>query len=67
MKIEWIAVPTDFDGERCYVHARGLILPGGFGMITAQRLELSGCDVFYGLEMMKTGDGGKTFSAFRAC
>lgn len=62
MHIEITKLPTDSSVERCYVHARGLILPSGFGIITTQKLELSGCDVFYGLEMMKSHDGGKQFS-----
>ena len=67
MKIEWTRIPTDFKGERCYVHARGLLMEDGFGIVTTQKLELSGCDVFYGLEMMKTADGGKTFSEIEFC
>ena len=67
MQIEWTKIPTDFCGERCYVHARGLLLPDGFGLITTQKLELSGIDVFYGLEMMTTTDGGRTFSVPRSC
>ena len=62
MKIELNKLSTDFAGERCYVHARGLIRPDGFGIMTTQKLELSGCDLFYGLELMKSYDGGKTFS-----
>ena len=58
---------TNFHGERCYVHARGLITESGFGLITTQKLELSGSDVFYGLEMMTTEDGGESFSEIRAC
>lgn len=53
--------------ERCYVHARGLILPSGFGIITAQKLELSGCDVFYGLELMRSEDGGEHFTSPTPC
>ena len=67
MKIETTRIPTDFKGERCYVHARGLIMPSGFGIMTTQKLELSGCDVFYGLEMMKSSDGGRTFSSPIPC
>lgn len=54
---------TYSDKVKCYVHARGMVLPTGFGIMTMQRLELSGCDVFYGLEMIKTNDGGVTWSA----
>ena len=67
MKIETKRISTDFDGKRCYVHARGLIRENGFGIITTQKLELSGCDVFYGLEMMKSSDGGESFSAPVLC
>lgn len=62
MNIKITKIQTDASAERCYVHARGLILPSGFGIITTQKLELSGCDVFYGLEIMRSGDGGKSFS-----
>ena len=65
MKIDITRIPTDFRGERCYVHARGVLLPSGFGLITTQKLELSGCDVFYGIEIMETRDGGKSFSSPR--
>ena len=60
-------IKNAFDGSRCYVHARGAIRPDGFGVITTQKLELSGCDVFYGIEMMITTDGGKTFSSPLPC
>lgn len=62
MNIEITKIQTNSSAAHCYVHARGLILPSGFGIITTQKLELSGCDVFYGLEMMKTNDGGSNFS-----
>lgn len=62
MDIKLSRITPERDGDRCYVHARGLILPSGFGIITTQKLELSGSDVFWGLEMMKSHDGGKIFS-----
>ena len=40
-------------------------MPSGFGLITTQKLELSGCDVFYGIEIMETHDGGESFSSPR--
>ena len=67
MNIEINKISTDFKGERCYVHARGLIMSDGNGIMTTQKLELSGCDVFYGIELMKTTDGGKTFSKPELC
>ena len=56
-----------FDGNRCYVHSRGVLLESGFGLITTQKLELSGCDVFYGIEMMKSHDGGESWSSPVLC
>lgn len=67
MKIELFPIKNEFNGERCYVHARGLIMPSGFGIMTMQKLELSGCDVFYGLEMTKTCDYGEHFSPIVDC
>ena len=67
MEIELKRITPKRDGDRCYVHARGLILPSGFGLITMQKLELSGSDVFYGLEMMKTYDGGETYTSPIVC
>lgn len=52
---------------RCYVHARGLVLPNGFGVITMQQLNISGSDVFHGIEVVKTFDGGKSFSEPTVC
>ncbi len=67
MRIQQSSIKSGGTKERCYVHARGLILPSGFGIITTQKLELSGCDVFYGIEMMRSTDGGKSFSAPTPC
>lgn len=62
MQIKWTTLSTDFNGETCFTHARGLIMPDGFGLMTAQPLRLTGCDVFYGMYISFTYDGGKTWS-----
>ena len=67
MDIKLNKITTNTGKERCYVHARGVLLEDGFGIITMQKLELSGCDVFYGIEMVKSYDGFKTFSAPEYC
>ncbi len=67
MKIDLSRIKHGQDKDRCYVHSRGLILPSGFGLITTQKLELSGSDVFYGIEMMKSCDGGNNFSTPVPC
>ncbi len=45
----------------CFVHARAAFCEGGFSLITTQPLRLSGSDVFYGLHLLKSFDGGKTW------
>lgn len=62
MNINWQTINTNFNGETCFTHARGLICENGFGLITTQPLRLSGSDVFYGMHITTTHDGGKTWS-----
>ena len=62
MKIEISRLSTEFNGERCYVHARGALRDDGFGIITMQKLELSGSDLFYGIEFITTADSGASFT-----
>lgn len=63
MQIQWNVIPTDFRGDYCFTHARGVVTPTGFGVMTAQPLRLSGSDIFYGMYLSTTTDGGKTWSA----
>ena len=65
MDINWITLPTNFQGERCFTHARAVITPSGFGLMTTQPLRLSGSDVFYEMHMTFTHDGGNTWSALK--
>lgn len=63
MKIDLQEFKTGFKGERCFVHARGGVSPDGREIvITTQPLRLSGCDVFYGLYMLRSTDGGRSWS-----
>ncbi len=65
MKIELTRIPTDFKGERCFTHARCAIRPDGYGIMTTQPLRLSGSDIFYGMYISETRDGGKSWSSLR--
>jgi hypothetical protein len=40
------------------------MVPDGTVILTSQPLNLKGVDVFYGLEMLKSSDGGKTWGSF---
>lgn len=58
-------IKTDFKGKFCYVHARAGMTPDGKAIITTQPLFLKGSDIFYGLEMIKSNDGGKSWSSIQ--
>lgn len=48
-------VQPEYDGEQCWVHARAGVIPDECPVVvlTMQRLQLSGSDVFYGLNVMR--------------
>jgi hypothetical protein len=60
-----------YDGTMCWVHPRAGSLPGALAsnpptvVLTAQKLLLTGSDVFYALNDMRTDDGGRTWSPLR--
>ncbi len=72
MKIELKTIRSGYDRESCWVHARcGVIPPGkaggagggdAVGLITMQKLSLSGTDVFHEICDMRSDDAGKTWS-----
>ena len=52
-----------WDKKRCLVHARCCFAPG-IAVATAQYLDVSGSDLFSGILLSTSRDGGKTFSEF---
>lgn len=56
-------VRSGYDGKTCWVHARAGAIPGAVPSIvlTMQKLLLSGSDVFYALNEMRTDDLGRTW------
>ena len=56
-----------FDNQMCWVHARAGAIPEGTGknptvVMTMQKLQISGSDVYYALNEIRTTDGGATWS-----
>lgn len=58
-----------FDKDMCWVHARAGAVPAALSgtreplvVMTLQKLMLSGSDIFYAINEMRTGDGGKTWT-----
>ena len=64
LEIELQAISSGYDQEVCWVHARPGTIPGDppIVIVTMQKLRLSGVDVFYALNEMRTDDGGETWT-----
>ncbi len=65
--IEQTVATQGFDEKMCWVHARAGAIPAADGtdptvVMTLQKLQLSGSDIFYALNEMRTTDGGNTWS-----
>jgi len=62
--VELQAIHSGYDRKTCWVHARPAVIPGDppIGVVTMQKLRLSGTDVFYEISDMRSDDGGKTWS-----
>jgi hypothetical protein len=62
--IQLDTIRKGFDGKTCWVHSRAGAIPGRTPsvVLTMQKLLLSGSDVFYPLNEMRTDDLGKTWS-----
>ena len=56
-----MVVRNGYDGEKCFVHARSCFAPWS-AVMTAQYLDVSGCDVFSGIYMSVSRDDGNTWS-----
>lgn len=67
-EIDLTVAREGFDGKMCWVHARAGVLPSEQGkeplvVMTLQKLDISGSDIFYALNEMRTVDGGLTWTA----
>jgi len=65
--IERSWITEGYDGQMCWVHARGGAIPSEEGsepmvVVTMQKLLLSGSDVFYAIHSLETKDGGATWT-----
>ena len=62
--IQLDTIHSGFDKETCWVHPRAGTIPGETPkvVLTMQKLLLSGSDIFYALNEMRTDDLGKTWS-----
>lgn len=58
------AIHRGYDGETCWVHPRAGVVPRETPavVLTMQKLQLTGSDLFFALNEMRTDDLGKTWS-----
>lgn len=63
MKLQSNIIRSGFDGKRCLVHARCCRTPERM-LATAQYLDIAGSDLFSGLLMSSSIDGGKNWTEF---
>jgi hypothetical protein len=66
-RLELDVVREGFDGKTCWVHARCGVVPADgqrpqLAVMTMQKLLLSGSDVFYALNEVRTEDQGRTWT-----
>lgn len=63
-RIQLDKVSDGFDGKTCWVHPRAGAIPGATPsvVLTMQKLRLTGSDIFYALNEMRTDDLGRTWS-----
>jgi hypothetical protein len=63
-RIQLETISRGYDGQTCWVHPRAGTIPGErpIVVLTMQKLLLTGSDVFFALNEMRTDDLGKTWS-----
>ena len=67
MKINARKISTNFNGNYCFTHARGAVLPSGDIFITTQPLLLSGVDAFFGMHKLLVDGKNFTSSPITPC
>ena len=62
--IELQTIHSGYDRKTCWVHARPGAIPGDppIVVVTMHKLRLSGSDVYYEINDMRSDDGGKTWT-----
>ena len=65
--IDLTVAQQGFDNKMCWVHARAGAIPGPAGtqptvVMTMQKLDISGSDVYYALNEIRTTDSGATWT-----
>lgn len=51
-----------YDRKTCWVQTRAGFMPPGTGVVTTQKLRITGSDIFYGICCLRSDDGGRTWS-----
>ncbi len=59
--VKLTTISRGYDRKTCWVHPRGGVVPPSTAVITMQKLLLTGTDVFYAVNEMRTDDLGATW------
>ena len=64
LDIDLKIIHGDYDRETCWVHARPGVIPGAPPkiVVTMHKLRITGSDVFYPVSVLRSDDGGETWS-----
>ncbi len=60
--IEPQIIQHGYDRKTCWVQTRAGVIPPSLGVVTTQKLRISGSDVFSGICSLRSEDGGKTWA-----
>ena len=61
-ELELQTVTSGYDRETCWVQVRAGMIPPNQAVLTAQKLRLSGSDIFYAIHRTHSADQGRTWS-----
>ena len=55
-------VREGYDRKTCWVQTRGGVIPPATAVITTQKLRLTGSDIFYAINALRSDDFGRTWT-----
>lgn len=63
VEIEITEVMSGYDRQTFWSQSRAGIIPGRTAVLTTQKAEIGGCDVYHAIHSLRSTDGGRTWSA----
>ncbi len=60
--VETQVIHNGYDRKTCWVQTRGGVIPPGIAVVTTQKLRITGSDIFYGINDLRSDDFGRTWT-----